>query len=158
MAAKAKDYYAILGLTRDADEKQIKQAYRRLARKHHPDLNPSDRAAEEKFKEIQEAYDVLSDPEKRSRFDRYGHLGDAWRYAQPGPGGVPAKMYPSPLPVPAHVGHHYHTYPPLYPHEFMYHHTRAWYTYHPGAGWTRTKAYYHTGGGLWDVLSHMKRF
>jgi hypothetical protein len=79
-------------------------------------------------------------------------------YVGPGPGGVPAKMYPSPLPVPAHVGHHYHTYPPLYPHEFMYHHTRAWYTYHPGAGWTRTKAYYHPGGGLWDVLSHMKRF
>jgi DnaJ-class molecular chaperone len=89
MATKQKDYYGILGLKRDADEKQIKRAYRRLARKHHPDLNPNDHSAEDRFKAVQEAYEVLGDPEKRARFDQFGHLGDAWRYAQPGPGGAP---------------------------------------------------------------------
>lgn len=75
-----------------------------------------------------------------------------------GAGATPAAMYPSPQPVPPYVGWTYHTYPPLYPHELMYHHTRAWYTYHPGAGWTRTKAYYRSGGGLIDVLGHMRRY
>ena len=67
-------------------------------------------------------------------------------------------MYVSPRPVPPFVGHTWHTYPPLYPHELMYKHNRAWYTNHPGAGWTRTKAYYGTGGALWDRLSHMRRY
>lgn len=71
--APKKDYYEILGVPRDATEKQIKAAYRRLARKYHPDLNPNDRTAEEKFKEIAEAFAVLSDPEKRARYDRGGH-------------------------------------------------------------------------------------
>jgi DnaJ-class molecular chaperone len=70
-----KDYYAILGVPRGADEKEIKKAYRRLARKYHPDLNPGDKEAERKFKEINEAYEVLSDPEKRKRYDE---LGTAW--------------------------------------------------------------------------------
>jgi len=70
-----KDYYKILGVDRNADEKEIKRAYRRLARKYHPDLNPGDKEAEKKFKEINEAYEVLSDPEKRKRYDE---LGAAW--------------------------------------------------------------------------------
>ena len=79
-------------------------------------------------------------------------------YVGPGPGGVPAQLYVSPLPVPAHVGHTYYTYPPFYPHEIMYSHQRAWYTYHPGASWTRTKAYYSSHGALLDRLSHTRRF
>jgi molecular chaperone DnaJ len=73
-----KDYYKILGVKRDASEREIKQAYRRLARKHHPDVNPGDKTAEAKFKEINEAYEVLSDKEKRQKYDQYG---DQWQYA-----------------------------------------------------------------------------
>lgn len=69
----AKDYYEVLGVPRTADEKQIKAAYRRLARKYHPDVNPNDRTAEAKFKEISEAYEVLGDPDKRRLYDQYGH-------------------------------------------------------------------------------------
>lgn len=72
MATKGLDYYEVLGVPRGASEKEIKKAYRRLARKYHPDLNPGDRSAEEKFKQIQEAYEVLSDPKKREMYDRYG--------------------------------------------------------------------------------------
>jgi molecular chaperone DnaJ len=68
-----KDYYEILGLSRTASEKEIKAAYRRLARKYHPDVNKGDKAAEEKFKEIAEAFAVLSDPDKRAKYDRGGH-------------------------------------------------------------------------------------
>ncbi|MFP3880061.1 MAG: DnaJ domain-containing protein, partial [Dehalococcoidia bacterium] len=64
-----KDYYKILGVDRNASDKEIKQAYRRLARKHHPDLNPGDKSAEAKFKEINAAYQVLSDSEKRKKYD-----------------------------------------------------------------------------------------
>jgi len=74
-----KDYYQILGVTRNASEKEIKQAYRRLARKHHPDLNPNDKSAEAKFKEINAAYEVLSDPGKRKKYDQFG---DQWEYAE----------------------------------------------------------------------------
>jgi len=71
-----KDYYEILGVKKDAKADEIKKAYRKLARKHHPDVNPNDKAAEEKFKEIQEAYDVLSDEKKRKVFDRFGYYAD----------------------------------------------------------------------------------
>ncbi len=74
-----KNYYQILGVSRTASEKEIKQAYRRLARKHHPDLNPGDKSAEAKFKEINAAYEVLSDPEKRKKYDQFG---DQWEYAE----------------------------------------------------------------------------
>ncbi|MBI3989258.1 MAG: molecular chaperone DnaJ [candidate division NC10 bacterium] len=70
-----RDYYEVLGVRRDASEQEIKRAYRRLARKHHPDVNPGDKGAAERFKEINEAYEVLSDPEKRKQYDLYGHAG-----------------------------------------------------------------------------------
>jgi curved DNA-binding protein len=76
MAATYQDYYASLGVPRTATADEIKKAYRKLARKHHPDLNPGDKAAEGQFKQVQEAYDVLSDPEKRKRYDR---LGADWK-------------------------------------------------------------------------------
>ena len=74
----SKDYYNILGVKRNASEQEIKQAYRRLARKHHPDVNSGDKSAEAKFKEINEAYEVLSDKENRKKYDKYG---DQWQYA-----------------------------------------------------------------------------
>ena len=67
-----KDYYEILGVKRNASEQEIKQAYRRLARKHHPDVNPGDKSAESKFKEVNEAYEVLSDKKNRKKYDKYG--------------------------------------------------------------------------------------
>ena len=73
-----KDYYKILGVDRKASEREIKQAYRRLARQYHPDVNPGDKSAEEKFKQINEAYEVLSDKENRQKYDKYG---DQWQYA-----------------------------------------------------------------------------
>ncbi|MDY7021113.1 MAG: J domain-containing protein [Cyanobacteriota bacterium] len=71
-ATDYKDYYAILGLSKSASADEIKKAYRRLARKYHPDMNPGDKAAESKFKEISEAYEVLSDPENRKKYDQFG--------------------------------------------------------------------------------------
>jgi len=73
------DYYDLLGVSRDADASAIKKAYRKLAIKYHPDKNPDDAAAEEKFKEIGEAYEVLSDEDKRAAYDRYGHAASATR-------------------------------------------------------------------------------
>jgi len=73
-----KDYYNILGVSRNSTENEIKQAYRKLARQHHPDVNPGDKSAEERFKQINEAYEVLSDKEKRRKYDKYG---DQWQYA-----------------------------------------------------------------------------
>ena len=70
-----RDYYEILGVARDASDQEIKSAYRKLALKHHPDRNQGKPEAEEKFKEAAEAYEVLSDDEKRAAYDRYGHEG-----------------------------------------------------------------------------------
>ena len=70
-----RDYYEILDVSRNASDDELKKSYRRLALKFHPDRNPNDPVAEEKFKEAAEAYDVLNDPEKRSLYDRYGHDG-----------------------------------------------------------------------------------
>lgn len=86
MARNYKDYYKILGVERNASEKDIKSAYRRLARKYHPDVNPGDKTAEEKFKEVQEAYEVLSDKEKRAKYDQFGQYWEQMG-AQPGAGG-----------------------------------------------------------------------
>src|SRR5262245_47582881 len=70
-----RDYYEVLGVPRNGSEQEIKSAYRRLALKHHPDRNPGDAHAEERFKEAAEAYGVLGDPDKRRRYDAYGHAG-----------------------------------------------------------------------------------
>lgn len=98
-----KDYYATLGVAKTATEKEIKQAYRKLARKFHPDVNPGDKSAEARFKDINEAYEVLGDPEKRKKYDELGAnwrmyeqagapgagapFGDAWTVNMGGPGG-----------------------------------------------------------------------
>src|SRR5262245_8925411 len=77
-----KDYYSTLGVAKTATDKEIKQAFRKLARKHHPDVNPGDKAAESRFKDINEAYEVLGDPAKRKKYDE---LGANWRmYEQAG--------------------------------------------------------------------------
>lgn len=74
-----KDFYQILGINRGASDKEIKQAYRKLARKYHPDVNPGDKSAEAKFKEINQAYEVLSDPDKRHKYDQFG---GKWQFAE----------------------------------------------------------------------------
>mgnify|MGYP000093293539 FL=1 len=82
------DYYDVLGINKNADEKTIKKAYRKLAKKYHPDINPGDSNAEAKFKEVTEAYEVLSDPEKKKLYDRFGHAAfDGTGNAQSGPYG-----------------------------------------------------------------------
>src|SRR5690242_19576487 len=84
--ANGKDYYAVLGVQRGASEDEIKKAYRKLARKFHPDLNPGDKKAEEQFKSLQDAYDVLSNAEDRKLYDQYG---DNWRAVKAGAGAPP---------------------------------------------------------------------
>jgi molecular chaperone DnaJ len=87
MSNGQKDYYQTLGVKRDASDKDIRAAYRRLARKYHPDVNPKDKTAEAKFKQVNEAYEVLSDTKLRQQYDRFGHLGEGWRHAQEAPPG-----------------------------------------------------------------------
>lgn len=86
--ADFKDYYAILDVSKNADESEIKKVFRKLARKYHPDLNPGDRQAEAKFKEINEAYEVLSDPDKRKKYDQFGQYWNQAGQGVPGAGGV----------------------------------------------------------------------
>ena len=73
--AEKRDYYEVLGLQKGASDEDIKKAYRKLAKKYHPDLNPGDKTAEQNFKEVNEAYEVLSDKDKKARYDAYGHAG-----------------------------------------------------------------------------------
>ena len=75
MAENKRDYYEVLGVSKGASEEEIKKAYKKLARKYHPDMNPGDKEAEEKFKEINEANEVLSDPDKKTRYDQFGFAG-----------------------------------------------------------------------------------
>ena len=90
MAQEKRDYYEVLGVSKTATDAEIKKAYRKLAMKYHPDYNPGDKDAEEKFKEINEANEVLSDPKKRQLYDQYGFAGVDPNYAAQnggGPGG-----------------------------------------------------------------------
>lgn len=93
--SKDKDYYDILGLGHEASGDDIRKAYRRLARKHHPDLNPNDKASEDRFKKVQEAYDVLSDPKKKAMYDQFGFYSDNPGFQNAaGGGGGRAGQYP----------------------------------------------------------------
>src|ERR1700688_3019291 len=83
------DYYDTLSVPRTASEEEIRKAYRKLARKYHPDLNPGDKSAEDKFKQLQEAYDVLSDSKKRQMYDQYGFYSD--NMPPGGPGASPGR-------------------------------------------------------------------
>lgn len=85
--ADKRDYYEVLGVDKNADDDTLKKAYRSLARKYHPDLHPGDKECEEKFKELSEAYEVLSDPDKKSTYDRFGHAGLDPNYGGGGMGG-----------------------------------------------------------------------
>ena len=86
--AEKRDYYEVLGIGKNATDAEIKSAYRKLAKKYHPDLNPGDKEAEEKFKEVNEANDVLSDPQKRQRYDQFGFAGVDPNYAAANSGGA----------------------------------------------------------------------
>ena len=86
--AEKRDYYEVLGIGKNATDAEIKSAYRKLAKKYHPDLNPGNKEAEEKFKEVNEANDVLSDPQKRQRYDQFGFAGVAPNYAAANGGGA----------------------------------------------------------------------
>src|SRR5713101_7673831 len=96
MATQTKDYYGLLGIKKTANADEIRKAFRKLARKYHPDVNPNNKQAEEKFKEISEANDVLTDPKKRKVYDQLGFYSDnidpaaAEAYARGGPTGAGA--------------------------------------------------------------------
>jgi curved DNA-binding protein len=98
-----KDYYKILGVDRNADDKDIKRAYRQLALKYHPDKNPGDKQAEERFKEINEAYEVLGDPEKRRKYNQLGESYRAWERMGGRPGGFDWSQWTQGAPGGMHV-------------------------------------------------------
>src|SRR5260370_5314795 len=85
---RKRDYYEVLSVGRGASEDELKKSYRRLAIQHHPDRNPGDKQAEEKFKELNEAYQVLSDPERRAQYDRFGHAAFQGQQGAGGFGGL----------------------------------------------------------------------
>ena len=87
MPEQKRDYYEVLGVSKGATDEEIKKAYRKKAKQYHPDLNPGDKTAEAKFKEANEAYEVLSDKDKRARYDQFGHAGVDPKFGAGGPGG-----------------------------------------------------------------------
>jgi molecular chaperone DnaJ len=95
MANPKHEYYETLGVPRKADAEEIRKAYRKLARKYHPDLNPGDKSSEERFKNVQESYDVLSDPKKRQMYDQVGFYSDSGFAAAGGPGGAGNGPHPN---------------------------------------------------------------
>ena len=91
----ARDYYEVLGVTKGASDDEIKKAFRQQAKKYHPDLHPGDKEAEAKFKEVNEAYSILSDPDKKAKYDRFGHAGVDPNGFGGGGGGCPSDSCPS---------------------------------------------------------------
>ena len=87
MPEQKRDYYEVLSVSKGATDEEIKKAYRKKAKQYHPDLNPGDKTAEAKFKEANEAYEVLSDKDKRARYDQFGHAGVDPNFGAGGPGG-----------------------------------------------------------------------
>ena len=87
--ADKRDYYEVLGVSKDASDDEIKKAFRKMAKKYHPDLNPGDKTAEANFKEVNEAYEVLSDKDKKARYDQFGHAGVDPNFGAGGAGGSP---------------------------------------------------------------------
>ena len=104
-----RDYYEVLGVEKSASADELKKAYRKLAKQYHPDLHPGDKDAEEKFKELSEAYEVLSDPQKKANYDQFGHDGPQGFGGQTTALAVNIETYPTHiagLPVAINIGCH----------------------------------------------------